>query len=115
MRTNRVDATIFGTASLLALALGGADDEVRSAPARPAGPPEGFTGLWLNADGTVRLCLGADWSYEGHVAGRHRSARGTYRPEGAGLLLNDDSGLSTPVLVAGHGRLEMAGHQLFRA
>jgi len=113
MRTHRVDATIFGTASLLALALGGADDDVRHAMDRPADPPEGFSGLWRNTDGTVRLCLGADWSYEGQVEGRHRSARGTYRPAGAGLLLSDESGLSTPVVVAGHG-LEMAGHHLFK-
>lgn len=74
MQTNRVDATIFGTASLLALALGG-NDEPQPAPGGPANPPEGFTGLWRNADGTVRLCLAADWSYEGRVAGRRRSAR----------------------------------------
>ena len=114
MRPDRVDATIFGTASLLALALSGAGDEVRMAPDRPAHPPEGFTGLWRNADGTVRLCLASDWSYEGRVAGRHRGARGTYRLDGAGLLLIDESGLNTPVVVAEHG-LEMAGHQLFKA
>lgn len=114
MRPTRVDATIFGTASLLALAFGDAGDEMRSTPDRPAQPPQGFTGLWRNADGTVRLCLASDWSYEGRVAGRHRRARGTYRPDGAGLLLSDESGLSTPVLVGEYG-LEMAGHQLFRA
>ena len=114
MRTNRVDATIFDTASLLALALGGAGDEVHAGGDRPASPAEAFTGRWLNADGTVRLCLGADWSYEGTVAGRRRSAKGTYRPDGAGLLLSDESGLRTPVAVADHG-LEMAGHQLYRA
>ena len=113
MRTNNVDATIFGTAPLLALALGGSDD-LRHAPERPAEPPEGFTGLWRNADGTVRLCLAADWSYEGRVAGRRRSSRGTYRPDGAGLVLSDESGLRTPVVVAEYG-LEMAGHQLFKA
>ncbi|MEV4703703.1 hypothetical protein [Actinoplanes sp. NPDC049316] len=114
MRTVPVDTTIFGTASLLALALGGAENALRPEPHRPDGPPEGFTGLWRNADGTVRLCLAADWSYKGSVAGRRRGAKGTYRREGAHLLLSDESGLRTPVLVAEDG-LEMAGHQLYKA
>ncbi|WP_199516965.1 hypothetical protein [Nucisporomicrobium flavum] len=114
MRDIRVDTTIFGTASLLALALGGAEDALRPEPERPDGPPEGFTGLWRNADGTVRLCLAADWSYEGSVAGRRRSAKGTYRREGSLLELSDESGLRTPVVVAEYG-LEMAGHQLYKA
>src|SRR5690349_11354135 len=114
MRTQRVDATIFSTASLLALAFGGTETIKGGSLPRPAGPPEGFAGLWRNADGTVRLCLGEDWSYEGSVAGRRRSARGTYRRDSAGLVLSDESGLRTRVVVADDG-LEMAGHQLYKA
>lgn len=114
MRTHRVDATIFGATSLLALALGGVAPE-RLTVARPVAPgePDPLVGLWLSADHTVRLQLAADWSYQGSVAGRQRAARGTYRPEGAGLVLRDETGLRTPVAVAEDG-LEMAGHQLFR-
>ncbi len=115
MRTHRVDTTIFGATSLLALALGGV------APGRIAGPaavaieePDALVGIWLSADNTVRLQLAVDWSYRGSIAGRQRVARGTYRPEGAGLVLRDETGLRTPVVVAEEG-LEMAGHQLFRA
>jgi hypothetical protein len=117
MRSNRVDTTIFGAAPLLALALGGvAPERLIAAVPAPAssGEAELLAGIWLNADKTVRLELGADWSYLGRVAGRDRAAKGNYRPAGAGLVLRDESGLRTPVTVAGHG-LEMAGHQLFRA
>ncbi|MFI7602694.1 hypothetical protein [Actinoplanes sp. NPDC049681] len=114
MRIDRVDATIFPTTSLLALAFGDADKIDRITLPRPAGPPEGFAGFWRNADGTVRLCLAEDWSYEGKVAGRRRSARGTYRRDDEGLVLSDESGLRTRIAV-GDGRLEMAGHQLFKA
>lgn len=115
MRTHRVDATIFGATSLLALALGGVAPERVAAPTRPApDDPDALVGIWLSADNTVRLHLAADWSYRGSVAGRQRAAKGTYRPEGAGLVLRDETGLRTPVAVAEDG-LEMAGHQLFRA
>jgi hypothetical protein len=115
MRTPRVDATIFGTASLLALPLGGAAPERLTARVPVASvDAAALVGSWLSPDRTVRLQLGADGSYRGSVEGRHRPATGTYRPEGAGLVLRDDSGLRTPVTVAGH-RLEMAGHQLFKA
>ncbi|GAA2491613.1 hypothetical protein [Winogradskya humida] len=111
----RVDTTIFGTASLLTLAFGGsADIPVPLNPPRPDGPPVGFVGFWQNADGSVRLCLAEDWSYEGRVEGRRRAAKGTYSPYDGGLVLRDESGLRTPVLVA-DDRLEMAGHQLHRA
>ena len=115
MRTPRVDATIFGAASLLTLALGGVAAERIAAPL-PTGAEDAavLAGVWLSADHTVRLRLGADWSYLGRVEGRHRVAKGTYRPEGAGLVLRDDTGLRTPVAVA-EDVLEMAGHQLFRA
>jgi len=115
MRNPRVDTTIFGTASLLTLALGGVAPEQLSVPVpAAAGDAEVLAGLWLSADKTVRLRLGADWSYLGQVAGRRRPAQGTYRPEGAGLVLRDETGLRTPVTVA-DDVLEMAGHQLFRA
>lgn len=115
MRTTNVDTTIMGAPSLLTLALGGVAPE-RLAPPRPAvtGGAEDLAGMWLSADKAVRLRLGADWSYLGRVQGRRRAAKGTYRPEGAGLLLRDETGLRTPVTVA-EDMLEMAGHHLFRA
>ncbi|OJF12570.1 hypothetical protein [Couchioplanes caeruleus] len=114
MRTSDLDATIFTSASLLALAFGGkSDDAVRLSQPRPDGRPDDYAGYWRNADDTVRLVLGEDWSYEGKVAGRRRNAKGTYRPDGAGLLLSDESGLRTRVEPAEYG-LEMAGHQLFK-
>mgnify|MGYP004485470793 CR=1 FL=1 len=106
-------ATIFGTSSLLTLALGGAGDTLAFTLPAPGTPPEGFVGFWQNADGSVRLCLGEDGSYEGRVAGRRRSARGTYHPEGGGVVLRDESGLRTPVTRGAEG-LEMAGHQLHK-
>jgi hypothetical protein len=116
MRTQRVDTTIFGAASLLTLALGGVAPEQLAAPVPAADETEAaaLAGIWLSADEMVRLQLATDWSFQGSVAGRHREAKGTYRPEGAGLVLQDVSGLRTSVTVAEHG-LEMAGHQLFRA
>ncbi|WP_305787626.1 hypothetical protein [Symbioplanes lichenis] len=104
--------TIFGSASLLTLALSGTDT-LEVTLTHPATPPAGFVGFWQNADGSVRLCLAEDGSFEGRVAGRRRAARGTYHPEGAGVLLRDESGLRTPVNRAADG-LEMAGHQLFK-
>ncbi|MEV6600262.1 hypothetical protein AB0M36_25945 [Actinoplanes sp. NPDC051346] len=114
MRTNRLDATIFTSASLIALAFGGKpDNAVTLALPHPDGEPDEFAGIWRNADDTVRLCLGEDWSYEGRIAGRRRSAKGVYRPDGAGLMLSDESGLRTRVEPAEYG-LQMAGHQLFK-
>ena len=113
MRTSRVDATIFGAASLLALPLGGGE---RLAAPVPGGSEDvaALVGVWLTADRTVRLQLRADCTYRSRVEGRHRAATGSYRTEGDGLVLQDDTGLRTPVTVAGYA-LEMAGHQLFRA
>ncbi|MFI7539786.1 Atu4866 domain-containing protein [Actinoplanes sp. NPDC049599] len=115
MRNHRVDATIFGAAPLLALALGGVAPERLAAPV-PAGTGDAapLVGVWRSADSTVKLRLDADWSYLGSVEGRHRAARGTYRPQGSGLVLRDETGLRTPVTVA-EDVLEMAGHQLFKA
>jgi len=115
MRTSRVDATIFGAASLLALPLGGSGREQLAAPVPVASEDAAaLVGIWLSADRTVRLQLRADLSYRGRVEGRHRTATGSYRLEGTGLVLQDDTGLRTPVTVRGYA-LEMAGHQLFKA
>jgi hypothetical protein len=114
MTRSRVDMTIFGAADLLTLALGGvAPEQLAVAVPVAADEEPALAGTWLSADSTVWLRLGPDWSYLGCVEGRHRAAKGTYRPDGAGLLLRDETGLRTPVTVAGDG-LEMAGHQLFR-
>jgi hypothetical protein len=114
MRTQRVETTIFGATSLLTLALGGVAPGRLGAPG-PVVPGEeaALAGIWLSADRTVRLQLGADWSYRGSVEGRNRIAKGTYLPEGNGLVLCDDTGLRTPVTVA-EDCLELAGHRLFR-
>jgi hypothetical protein len=118
MRTQRVETTISGATSLLTRALGGVAAERlgASGPAAAqdaAGDAAALAGIWLSADRTVRLQLGADWSYRGRVEGRRRDAKGTYRPEGSGLVLCDETGLRTPVTVA-EDSLELAGHHLFR-
>jgi putative ligand-binding protein with streptavidin-like fold len=127
MRTNRaprIDATILGTASLLALAIGGATVE---APVGSTAPPPvtddgiaaanlaaaNLAGSWVSADKEVRLKLGADGRYERSLKGRATSAKGTYRLDGATLRLRDDSGLRTDVLVH-DGTLELSGRQLIR-
>ncbi len=114
MRTDvppRVDTTILDAAALLALALCGAALEARS---QPGAPDPALAGLWRSADGTVRLRLERDGTYEGSVAGRSRAARGTYRVDGTSVLLRDDSGLRTAVDRRGD-TLEMAGYDLRRA
>ena len=113
MRTPQVDTTIFGASALLTLALGGVAPERLAVPAPVGTDAAALAGIWLSADSTVKLQLGADWSYLGSVEGRRRAARGTYRPDGAGLVLRDDTGLRTSVTVA-EDILEMAGHQLFK-
>jgi hypothetical protein len=108
-----VDTTILDAAALLALALGG------SRPGATGGPghtPARITtsapvGAWLSADGTVRLDIKTDGTYDGQVAGRKRRAHGTYRLDGTTMVLSDDSGLNTAVTVH-DGGLEMAGHRL---
>ena len=110
----RVDTTIFGTSALLTLAFGGSATPVQITMPRPEGPPDGHVGFWRNEDGSVRLCLAEDWSFEGHIEGRRRPAKGTYHPYGEGLVLRDESGLRTPITVADDA-LEMAGHRLVRA
>lgn len=109
----RVDFTVLDAAALLAIAMGGAADP---AARRAAGPPVVVTGAavvgaWRSADGVVELRLHADGTFAGEVAGRRRTARGTYDVSGAALVLRDDSGLATAVTVH-DGELEMAGHRL---
>jgi hypothetical protein len=106
----RVDTTILDAAAILALAMSGQAATIANpTPARinPTAP----VGVWLSADGTVRLDIKTDGTYAGQVAGRKRRAHGTYDLDGATLTLRDDSGLATPVTV--HDReLTMAGHRL---
>ena len=68
-------------------------------------------GVWLSGDGTVRLDIFSDGTYDGQVAGRKRHAHGTYHIDGPLMTLSDDSGLFTPVRL-GEGELEMAGYHL---
>jgi len=68
-------------------------------------------GVWLSGDGTVRLDIFSDGTYDGQVAGRRRHAHGTYHIDGPLMTLSDDSGLFTPVRL-GEGKLEMAGYHL---
>jgi|tagenome__1003787_1003787.scaffolds.fasta_scaffold20865588_2 hypothetical protein len=110
-RDPHVDTTVLGATSLLALALGGADRAGRPG-ASPSGiPASAPVGVWLSTDGTVRLDIRTDGTYAGKVAGRKRTANGTYRVDGATMTLRDDSGLRTPVALY-DGTLEMAGHRL---
>jgi hypothetical protein len=107
----RVDTTVLDATALLALAMGGRPTagSVGHTPARinPSAP----VGVWLSADGTVRLDIKTDGTYAGQVAGRKRRAHGTYHLDGATMTLRDDSGLATPVTLH-HGELQMAGHRL---
>jgi hypothetical protein len=119
MRIHRgpgVDATILGAATLFALALGNGNRLV--APTEHyefASPRADLTtdvvGSWRSPDAAVHLDLYADGNFERGIVGRHRVAHGNYRADGANLLLRDDSGLRTSVIVAGDA-LEMAGHRL---
>ena len=119
-RGPRIDATILGAASLLALAMctaGGtaeATARFQNAPTPAAVVPNGvaaYVGVWLSADDTVRLDVSADGTYERSIVGRRKSARGMYRVQGAALLLVDESGIRTTVS-SSKGGLEMAGYQL---
>jgi hypothetical protein len=110
-----VDATVLDAAAILAIAMGGRG---AGSTGSPGLTPARITtsapvGAWLSSDGTVRLDLRTDGTYDGQVAGRRRRARGTYRFDGATLTLNDDSGLYTAVTVR-ESELEMAGHRLGR-
>jgi hypothetical protein len=112
MRTHRprVDATVLGAASLLALALG----DVAHVAAPADRPPTEVVGHWRSVDGSVRLAMATDGTYQRSVAGRHRAECGTYWTEGRAVLLRADCGLPTTVTPVGEA-LEMAGHRLFRS
>jgi hypothetical protein len=112
-RGPRVDTTILGAATLFALAMGngGTPDHFRVVPAQPMAT---LAGDWRTADGAVRLTLGADATFASSVAGRREVAAGTYRVDGAGLHLQDRSGLRTTGVLFGDA-LELAGHRLFRS
>lgn len=108
-----VDATFLDAAAILAIAMGGrARDSAGSLGLTPARiTTSAPVGAWLSSDGSVRLEIHTDGTYDGQVAGRKRRARGTYRFDGVTLTLRDDSGLDTAVAVR-EGALEMAGHRL---
>jgi putative ligand-binding protein with streptavidin-like fold len=119
-RGPRIDATILGAASLLALAMctaGGTAEitgrfqNVQTPAVVVANGVAAYVGVWLSADDTVRLDVSADGTYERSIVGRKKSARGMYRVQDAALLLVDDSGLRTTV-TSSKGGLEMAGYQL---
>ncbi|MEV6347033.1 Atu4866 domain-containing protein [Actinoplanes sp. NPDC051851] len=109
----RVDTTVLDATALLAIAMGGHDTAgALAAECRPRVVTDAaVVGGWRSPDGVVRLSLRTDGTYAGAVAGRRRPARGTYRVEGASIVLHDESGLPTPVVVY-EGELEMAGHRL---
>jgi hypothetical protein len=117
-RGPRVDTTILGAASLLALAMG--SDAVTehlelvppSAVVSDGVVEKDLVGVWLSGDSTVRLSLEADGTYESTVQGRWKAAHGTYRVADGEVRLRDESGLQTTVTRV-DGMLEMAGHQLF--
>jgi hypothetical protein len=111
-----VDTAVLDAAALFAIAMGGQAAEQPGTsgrmPTRVA--VSAPVGIWLSADGTVRLDIRTDGTYAGKVAGRKRRPQGTYDLAGRTLTLSDDSGLRTPVAV-GDEVLEMAGHRLGRA
>jgi hypothetical protein len=118
-RGPRLDTTILGATSLLAIAMGGGTGVQALAVAPPpavvteAMEPPAVVGSWRSADGTVRLVLKPDLTYDLSVAGRERKAHGSYLVDGADLRLHDDDGLRTPGKVSEDGLIEMAGHELF--
>jgi hypothetical protein len=111
VRATRFNPTVLGTASLLALAVGGREHPPMPMPTSAEGMD--LAGVWLSADGTVRLNLRPDGTYSSSVAGRRRSARGSYLADGTSALLYDDTGLRTAVTADDDG-LEMAGHRLYK-
>jgi hypothetical protein len=115
-RDSGLDTTVLGTSSLLALAMGaGGSGPAGAGSHRPAAVGRNeLIGRWHSIDGVVRLEIKSDGTYAGEVAGRKRSARGTYRVDGTTMTLRDDTGLRTSVTLY-DDRLEMAGHRLGRA
>jgi hypothetical protein len=110
MRPHHVDTPAMDATALLKRVMGGRAAETgRPAPAqiKTSAP----VGVWLSDDGTVRLDIFDDGTYDGQVAGRKRHAHGTYHIDGSMMTLSDDSGLYTPVTLR-EGELEMAGYRL---
>ena len=104
------DRTVVDATALLKRAMGGRPAERGGrlpAKVKTSAP----VGAWLSEDGTVRLDIFSDGTYDGQVAGRKRHAHGTYHIDGSLMTLSDDSGLFTPVTMA-EGELEMAGYHL---
>lgn len=118
-RGPRLDTTILGATSLLAIAMGGGTGVQALSVAPPPAvvtesmEPPAVVGSWRSADGTVRLVLKPDLTYDLSVAGRDRTAHGSYLVDGADLRLHHDDGLRTPGRLSGDGLIEMAGHELF--
>jgi hypothetical protein len=114
----RIDTTILGATSLLAIAMGGSGGSALAVAPPPAVvtgtmEPPAVAGTWRSLDGAVTLVLRRDLSYDLTVRGRDRTAHGTYAVSGADVRLRDDDGLRTPARVSGDGLIEMAGHELF--
>ncbi|WP_436524456.1 Atu4866 domain-containing protein [Actinoplanes sp. HUAS TT8] len=110
-----VDTTILDAAAMLAIAMGRTSDmSLGMAPKRPEViTGAAVVGAWRSPDGAIKLQIKTDGTYDGEVAGRRKRPHGTYRIDGASVVLHDDtSGLKTPVTLVHEGELEMAGHRL---
>ncbi|MEV6631317.1 hypothetical protein AB0M54_11245 [Actinoplanes sp. NPDC051470] len=120
-RSPRLNITVLGATSLLAIALSGGGGVQALAVAPPPAvvtgtvEPPAVAGSWRSADGTVRLVLRGDLTYELSVQGRERNAHGSYAVDGSDLRLRDDDGLRTLARVTEDGLIELAGHELFPA
>lgn len=117
-RGPRADTTILGATSLLAIAMGGGTPALALSAPPPAvvtqtAADPAVAGTWRSLDGTVRLALRSDFTYELSVTGRDRQAHGSYLLAGADLGLRDDNGLRTPARLTDDGLIELAGHELF--
>jgi hypothetical protein len=120
-RGPRIDATILGAATVLALALGSSGGEAEAtqrfetvpAPAVAVSEKgaEAYVGVWMSADDAVRLDVSADGTYARTVIGRKQAARGLYQLDGTSLQLRDESRVRTTVTKV-PGGLEMAGYVL---
>jgi hypothetical protein len=118
-RGPRLDTTILGATSLLAIAMGGGTGvgTLTMAPppvvATDATEPPAVVGTWRSADGAVNLVLRPDLTYDLTVEGRDRTAHGSYLVNDSDLRLHDDEGLRTPGRISSDSLIEMAGHELF--
>ena len=82
MRLHHPDPTTVDATALLKRLMGG-----RAAESRALSPAQVKTsaplGVWLSEDGTVRLDIRDDGTYDGQVAGRKRHSHGTYHIDGS--------------------------------